>query len=209
MSTEHTASVRSLVEALEGDPFYQAITPEHSNNITSRRAILKDYFEYSMREGEKLGRCTVLPGDDRGAAVWLLPTLPTVQAEAKATKDNAFAALLGKQGYANYQRIIGFMAPRAEEATGSSAWYLSIMGVSPCAQGQGLGRKLLEPTLLEADRANVLCYLETFNPRSLHFYERLGFASIESHLEPVTAAEYWIMLRQPNRSTQQTSSDSR
>ena len=83
MSAKHTALVKSLVEALENDPFYQAITPDHSDNFAGRRAILKDYFKYSMREGEKLGRCTVLPGDDRGAAVWLLPALPAIQAEAK------------------------------------------------------------------------------------------------------------------------------
>ena len=197
MSTEHTASVMSLVEALEDDPFYQAITPEHSNDITGRRAILKNYFEYSIREGEKLGRCTVIPGDDRGAAVWLLPVLPAVQAEAKAAKDDTFAALLSRQGYANYQRIIAFMAPRAEEVAGSSAWYLSIIGVSPRAQGQGLGRRLLQPTLAEADRANAVCYLETFGPHNLRFYERLGFTPVKSQLEPVTAAAYWIMLRRP------------
>lgn len=80
--------VMSLVEALEDDPFYQAITPDHSDNIAGRRAILKDYFEYSMIEGQKLGRCTVIPGDDRGAEVWLLPASPAVQSEAKAVKDN-------------------------------------------------------------------------------------------------------------------------
>jgi len=39
---------------------------------------------------------------------------------------------------------------------------------------------------------------ETFNPRSFRFYKRLGFAPVESQLEPVTASEYWIMLRPPN-----------
>ena len=65
MSAEYPALAMSLVEALEDDPFYQAITPEHSNNITSRRAILKDYFEYSMREGEKLGRRARTPAGER------------------------------------------------------------------------------------------------------------------------------------------------
>src|SRR5258707_9810348 len=32
-------------------------------------------------------------------------------------------------------------------------WYLSIIGVTPSAQGQGIGKRLIEPTLAEADDA--------------------------------------------------------
>jgi GNAT superfamily N-acetyltransferase len=76
-----------------------------------------------------------------------------------------------------------------------SAWYLSIVGVAPHAQGQGLGRRLLQPTLTEADRAGADCYLETFSARSLRFYERLGFQSLRLFLEPTTKSDYWLMKR--------------
>jgi GNAT superfamily N-acetyltransferase len=65
----------------------------------------------------------------------------------------------------------------------------------PRLRVQGLGRKLLEPTLEEADRAGVTCYLETFSQRNLSFYQRLGFAAAARFTEPTTGAEYTVMVR--------------
>lgn len=56
--------------------------------------------------------------------------------------------------------------------------YLVIM-----AQGQGLGEKLLAGTLAEASQANATCYLETFTPRNLRFYERMGFCRVAEHVD--------------------------
>jgi GNAT superfamily N-acetyltransferase len=81
---------------------------------------------------------------------------------------------------------------------GNDAWYLSIVAVDPVTQGQGLGRKLLEPTIAEADRVSATCYLETFSPRNLSFYERLGFATEARFAEPTTGADYAVMVRYPN-----------
>ena len=78
-----------------------------------------------------------------------------------------------------------------------SAWYLSIVAVDPAVQGQGLGRILLEPTIAEADRAGVTCYLETFSQRNLPFYQRLGFETAALFTEPTTGADYAVMVRRP------------
>jgi GNAT superfamily N-acetyltransferase len=96
-----------------------------------------------------------------------------------------------------YRRIIDFMRPLAAAAVVESAWYLSIVGVTPSAQGQGIGKRLIEGTLAEADAAGVDCYLETFDRRNPAFYQRLGFSVVSSHGEPVTGATYSIMLRSP------------
>jgi len=58
-------------------------------------------------------------------------------------------------------------------------------------------RERLAPTLAEADAAMAVCYLETFNPRSLHFYEHLGFVTRAEFDEPATRAQYTIMVRAP------------
>ena len=70
------------------------------------------------------------------------------------------------------------------------AWYLSIIAIAPEAQGQGLGRLLLAPTLAEADAAGAVCYLETFSPRNLTFYERAGFGRRARIDEPTAPAAY-------------------
>jgi GNAT superfamily N-acetyltransferase len=196
-SSNHSATVAALVDSLRHDPFYVAITAEFADDESRRRLALARYFDYSMSEGAWLGRLVVPPDPALGAAVWLLPSELAVYEPATNAKAAFLAETLGPTGIDVYQRIISFMRPRASAAVDASAWYLSIVGVAPSAQGQGIGRRLLEPTLIEADAAGVDCYLETFGTRSLHFYERLGFSASGSHVEPVTGATYTVMRRSP------------
>ncbi len=191
------AASLSLVEALETDPFYVSITRDFSDDAARRRDVLRAYFEYAIEEAATLGCSTVLPDDPRGAAIWTRPVPHDIMSRSKLEKHRFLGSTLGRDGLADYHSIIGFMSPRSEPVVGSDAWYLSILGVSPSARGRGLGRRLLEPTLDEADRAKADCYLETFSSRALPFYERLGFRRVASHVEPVTSSEYWIMVRRP------------
>ncbi|MCU0860504.1 MAG: GNAT family N-acetyltransferase [Thermoplasmata archaeon] len=194
---DRTASVvTNLVEALEVDPFYSRITRDFSTDRFLRRRALEAYFDYSMKEGREIG--TVQVSDDQtGAAIWTLPQPPSVEAEAKREKHRFLEGVLGRQGMADYDRIIEFMSDRTSRSIDGDAWYLSILGVSPAAQGKGIGSDLLRPTLDEADRAGALCYLETYSPRALRFYGRMGFEVVSSHIEPVTSSEYWVMVRRP------------
>ena len=76
-------------------------------------------------------------------------------------------------------------------------WYLSILGVLPEQQGRGVGRSLVEPVLEDADAADIATYLETFAPRSIPFYQRLGYEILGEIREPVTGSDYWLMRRKP------------
>jgi GNAT superfamily N-acetyltransferase len=193
------ATVTALIDSLRYDPFYVAITREFADNETRRRQAMALYFDYSMSEGARMGHLVVWPDPSVGAAVWLLPADTSVyDAEAKA-KRGFLTEALGAAGADTYQHIIDFMRPRASAAVNESAWYLSIVGVTPSAQGQGIGRRLIEPTLAHADDADVDCYLETFDSRNTRFYQRLGFSAVASHAEPVTGATYTVMRRNPKR----------
>jgi ribosomal protein S18 acetylase RimI-like enzyme len=75
------------------------------------------------------------------------------------------------------------------------AWYLSILAVAPKAQGRGMGRELLRPTLAEADAREAPTYVETSTPRNLRFYQREGFRVELSYREPVSGADYWVLVR--------------
>ncbi len=193
------ATVAALTDSLRYDPFYVAITEAFADDEAHRRQALGCYFDYSMSEGARLGRLVVWPDESIGAAVWLLPAEKSVyEAEAKA-KGEFLAEVLGAAGADAYRSIVDFMRPRASHAVGETAWYLSIVGVTPSAQGRGIGKRLIEPTLADADEAGVDCYLETFDPRNPGFYQRLGFTAVASYAEPVTRASYTIMRRKPNR----------
>lgn len=185
----------ALVAALITDPFYRAITADFAVDSVLVKRVLQSYFEYSLSEAKRTGRCVVADDSKLGASAWLLPRTEQVQASESAAKASFLAATLGPRGNINYQRIIEFMSPLASIAVPSGAWYLSIIGIDPEAQGQGTGARLLKPTLSEADAAGAACYLETFSPRNIRFYERLGFRSVASQIEPCTAAPYVIMRR--------------
>jgi len=190
-------STPALADALIVDPFYLAISVDFEHDMAARKAVLASYFGYSLGEAERTGRCLATEDGRLGAAAWLLPRAEEVDAAESAAKNEFLLATLGPRGHGNYHRIVEFMAARAPAVVPEGAWYLSILGVSPAAQGRGLGARLLAPTLAEADAAGVPCFLETFTPRSVAFYERLGFRTAARHLEPVTSSPYAIMCRLP------------
>jgi GNAT superfamily N-acetyltransferase len=181
----------ALVEALHDEPFYQRLlvdTPPHAH-----RTVLAAYFAYSLAEAQRTGCVVTTPDPALGAAAWLLPRTPDVDAAEQDAKRAAFAVLFGPEGCANYDRMLAFMGARSDAAIPAGAWYLSILGVHPAAQGRGLGAALLEPTLAEARRAGAVCWLETFSARAAQFYARLGFTTCVTAHEPTAGAEYVIM----------------
>ena len=193
------ATIAALVDALRDDPFYVAITKGFADHETRRRQALGRYFDYSMSEGARAGRLIVWPDRAIGASVWLLPAKASAQEAETRKKAEFLAETLGSVGADAYRRMVNFMRPHASAAVAESSWYLSIVGVAPSAQGQGIGRRLIEPTLAEADRAGTECYLETFGNGNVSFYQRLGFSVVGTHAEPVTGATYNIMRRPVRR----------
>jgi GNAT superfamily N-acetyltransferase len=183
----------ALAEALLEDPFYWAITEGFRDDLAARKHALSRYFYYSLEEAERTGRCIVAPDPRLGAAAWILHRSPHVDAAESSAKSVYLASVLGSRGMENYCRMVRYMAPLAARVVPGDAWYLSIVGVLPSAQGCGLGATLLVGTLAEASHANVACYLETFTHRTLRFYERLGFHRVADHLEPTTNKEYVVM----------------
>jgi GNAT superfamily N-acetyltransferase len=187
----------SAVAALENNPFYRSICGTCVRDAVRRRAVLTEYFAYSIQEGREIGRCVHLADRTRGVAVWLLPQAPDVQSHAAHNKRVFLETTLDAEGCANYYRMVNFMSAQAASVVDDDAWYLSIVAVDPTAEGQGLGRKLLEPTIAEADRVSATCYLETFSPRNLAFYERLGFTTEARFAEPTSGEDYAVMVRYP------------
>jgi GNAT superfamily N-acetyltransferase len=190
-------ALKALVDSLRFDPFYVAISQNFGDNEARRREALAHYFDYSMSEGDRRGRLVVWPDPSIGAAVWLFSAASSASNAESDAKAAFLTKVIGAHGAENYHRIINFMRPRASTVIDESAWYLSIVGVTPSAQGHGIGARLLEPTLAEADEAGASFYLETFDGRNPRFYQRLGFSAVASHVEPVTASAYTIMNRIP------------
>lgn len=186
--------LRALSLSLLPDPFYRAITIECASTA-EQLDMLDAYFDYSLLEAQRTGRCVLADVPAHGASAWLLPRSEEIERRETREKHLFMERVLGPLGSARYHAIVDFMAPLAAKHVPADAWYLSIVGVHPDVQGRGLGRTLLSPTLDEATAAGHACYLETFTPENLGFYERLGFAPVADFLEPTTGSPYVIMRR--------------
>ena len=175
--------IEALVEALRADPFYSAVSVDGSEDA------LWGYFEASIAEAHRVGRVDTLGPE--GAALWITSNDLAALESARTAKLEVFARVLGSRGLRNYMIMVAGMEARLEGLLPEGLLYLSILGVAPEHQGQGLGRVLVEPVLSLGQAS----YLETFGQRSLRFYERLGYKTRAEFLEPVTGLPYWVMVR--------------
>ena len=183
---------RRVAPAFLEDLFYRALFQALAP--TSRLDLMATYLALSAREADAMGSLTVAP-ERTAMAAWLKPRDAGITAQESADKLAFIEAALGVAASDRYASVAAFMHGRAAACVPSGAWYLSIVAVSPDAQGQGLGGRVLAPTLAEADRAGAPSYLETFAPRTIGFYRRLGFEVAATTFEPTVVAAYTVMVR--------------
>ena len=195
--TQASQAARSLAAALIGDPFYRAVTVACGEDEAARLAMLEAYFALALAEGEQAGRVDLADAVGNGAAIWTTDTPAAERQAAYAQREDALRVLLGEQGFAHFSAIVENMEHALAPHGLQDAWYLSIAGIHPDAQGRGLGASVLAPGLAAVDAAGALCFLETYNERSLPFYARLGFVVAGRYAQALTGCDYWLMVRPP------------
>lgn len=122
--------------------------------------------------GSALAADTAWIADDgAAAALWLAPG-------AEADKD-AIIALVGEAVAPERQVVLGELGDLMDEFHPAEPhWYLSMIGVDPSRQGQGLGSALLKAGLARCDAEGLPAYLESSSPKNVPLYERHGFEAI-------------------------------
>ena len=190
-------AARSLATALIGDPFYRAVTVACGEDEAARLAMLEAYFALALAEGEQAGRVDLADDVSKGAAIWTTDAPAAERQAAYAQREDALRVLLGEQGFAHFSAIVENMEHALAPHGLQDAWYLSIAGIHPDAQGRGLGASVLAPGLAAVDAAGAACFLETYNERSLPFYARLGFVVAGRYAQALTGCDYWLMVRPP------------
>jgi GNAT superfamily N-acetyltransferase len=188
---------KALYLSLNQEPFYLEMEYSASDDPVVRQEAMLKYFDYSMKEGQKYGELYVPDRESFGASVWTKPINGALSKQIFREKKTFIRQHFGETGLRKYTDIIEFMFERAKDIVPTGSWYLSIVGIAPQLQGQGLGGTLVRPILARADDLGIPSYLETFTPRNKNFYQRLGYQEVASFVEPVTGSEYWIMIREP------------
>ena len=185
----------ALCDALVEDAFYITLEQSVSACDNPREKLLR-YLDYSMVEARDDGTLYFPQAHQYGVAVWSKPLPPERAAQQKQAKREFLQRHMGAANAARYDDISNFMSAQSDSLVGPSAWYLSIVGVLPAYQNQGLGAALIRPVLELADAAAVPTFLETFTPRNEPFYQRLGYHVAGSFFEPTIGASYSLMLRE-------------
>ena len=188
---------QALYLSLNKDPFYIELESSIADDPVVRQEAMLKYFDYSMKEGQKYGELYIPGRDSFGASVWSKPINDPLASQIHGEKKAFIRQHLGEATLRKYSDIVEFMAQSAKDVVPNDSWYLSIVGIAPQFQGQGLGSTLVKPILDKADKMRVPSYAETFTPRNKNFYNRLGYQAVASFVEPVTGSEYWIMFREP------------
>jgi ribosomal protein S18 acetylase RimI-like enzyme len=141
---------------------------------SSRHARLERYFEIQLAHSLADG-CVWTSERLQGAALcmppgqWRLP--PRLMASNGASFTSIFRGRL--------PRAIGLLAAIERRHLRGAHYYFANIGVAPEAQGQGLGSRLMRPTLDRCDEEELPAYLEASSERNAALYERLGFQCTE------------------------------
>ncbi len=190
------ALAATLTAALADDPFYRAILV--GGGPAEQRGRLTSYFAHSLVEGRSVGMVDTTDAGRSGGSVWTPPVGTPGAEAAAAAKRERLRVLLMPAGWAVYTTIEAFFHDQVAGRLPADAWYLSILGVAPERHGAGLGSQLVQAGLQRIDAEGRPAYVETFNPRSVPFYERHGFAITATAIEPTTGQTYWLMQRRPS-----------
>jgi len=187
-------AARALAEAFQDDPLQTYVFPDALERAERSPAHFAPLLRYGLQFGE------VLTTADRpmGAAVWLGPDAWEITpARAAAAGLDALPTVMGEAAADRFFSALAAIEPHHHRDVPAGHWYVLVVGVSPAAQGRGLGRALLQPLMDRADAAGQPCCLETAQPTNITFYKHLGFCQVVETREPKSGLQLWTFRRDP------------
>ncbi len=164
----------------------------------TRHVISADDHGKRLREFQRIflaeiglphGRVWVSDGLD-AVAVWSVPDSGGADERMRELLPR-LVELAGDRApvYAGAEAV---MAPHRPD---SPVWFLGTVGVRAESRGRGLGRRVIEAGLREADAQGVPAFLETSAEHNVRLYESLGFRVTAEYDLPGDGPHTWAMLR--------------
>ena len=163
-----------------------------------------DFFSSSVDDHLGAGRlvdAVTVDGSVAGAALWTPP--PGAQPTPWRGRLGLWS-LRRWTGLRRFPRFWRLVAATEARYPPFPHYYLFLLGVSPDAQGRGIGAALLDARLAAVDREGLPAYLESTNPRNLSLYRRHGFEVVEELRLGRGAPPMWLMLREPGATAAST-----
>jgi len=162
-TANHTRHVATLVAAFAADPAVRWMYPDAEQYLTHfpefARAFGGKAFEHDTAD-EMEGRSAT--------ALWLPPGVQPDEAAIVDVLQRSVSEQRLPEMFELFEQM-GAYHPSGPH------WYLPLIGVDPCDQGQGCGSILLRKGIARCDADRLPAYLESTNLRNVPLYERFGF----------------------------------
>ena len=184
--------IQTLTDAFAVDPHLDWFMRDDAARDHARLG----FFRLLVNEiGAAQGRID-RPVGGGAAAVWMpfeaLGPLPIT------TELKALPTLLRATGMRRFGRLLAIRSDMDKHHPMDRPHaYLQFLGVSPAAQGRGVGSALLRAASARLDAASMPAYLETGTTRNVALYERHGFKVLSTHTARADAPTMWSMWREP------------
>jgi GNAT superfamily N-acetyltransferase len=153
---------------------------------------LRRFFELELRHVALTRGCAWTSSALSGAALCLPPGAWRLPTRVLFAQGPTFARAFG----ARLPRAAGLLSTIERRHIREPHYYFAYVGVSPEAQGQGLGTALMRPTLDRCDEEGLPAYLEASSERNAALYECLGF-EMKLELRFAGSPPLRLMLRPP------------
>ena len=194
LRTEQIASAgRILARAFYSDPFFRYILPDAATRQEKLNQYACIYVKASCLMDTVHGTGMPLSG----VAVWTAPGRGLTPEERSEAGMDRLPDIFGLEGFERYLGMVAHLSIERARDVPLAHWYLSILGVDPTRQGEGIGGALLQPILKVSDQTDTPCYLETFVEENLAFYTHHGFRILVAGVEPRSSIPFWTMTRTP------------
>jgi ribosomal protein S18 acetylase RimI-like enzyme len=189
---ELRAIVRPMVDAFWDYPETVHLLPDEGR----RRRVLPRYLLSDARDADGFGTLLVDPGG-AGAAAWIPPAAYPVGVGRQLRQVADLLPALPWAWRCAAEARRAQTANRIEHRRHPPHYYLRAIGVSPAAQGRGVGSALVAPMLERADAEGVGCFLQTATEANVAWYGRFGFEVVASYRPTPTWPMTFALWRPP------------
>ena len=184
------AVASDLSAAFSTDPIFNWFLRADALHDAARLKLFNLLVAVALADGE-----VFRPATGGAAAVWLPSESlgPTPFLQSLRTLPH----ILQATGLSRLSRMSSMRAVMEKHhPTSPPHAYLWFLGVTPQAQGLGVGSRLLAHGLARVDEKGLPAYLESSSPANLSLYRRHGFEVMEVLRPQPDAPQMWAMWRE-------------
>jgi ribosomal protein S18 acetylase RimI-like enzyme len=183
-----------LAAAFAADPLFDWFSRTDARRDAARAA----FFRHLLRE-MVMGVGEVLRPSTGGAAAIWMPS-EALAAYPMVKELQILPMLLGLTGWSRFVRLLQLReAMDRHHPMDRPHAYLWFLGVTPEAQGHGVGSRLLRAKTEWLDANRRPAFLETATARNVQLYRRHGFEVVADYRASPTCPMNWAMWRDPRR----------